>query len=88
MSATTGPILTAGGIVIFNAVVIHERNPRSQTPVLVATLIAAGALNLWERAMPRTATAFAWLALLSTLLVRADPATPSPIESFDRWYRE
>lgn len=88
MSATTGPILTAGGIVIFNAVVIQDRTFRSQTPVVVATFIAAGALSLWERAMPRTATAFAWLALLSTLIVRADPGTPSPIESFDQWYRE
>ncbi len=88
MSATTGPILAAGGVVIFNAVIVHGQTTQSQTPVFVATLIAAGALNLFERAMPRTATAVAWLAFLSTLIVRAHPATPSPIESFDQWYRE
>jgi hypothetical protein len=88
VSATTGPILAAGGVVVFNAVIVHGQTPNSQTPVFVATLIAAGALNLFERAMPRTATAVAWLAFLSTLIVRAHPATPSPIESFDQWYRE
>jgi hypothetical protein len=86
VSASTGPILAAGGIVAFNAVVVVGREPVSQTPVAVATLLAAAGLSLWERAMPRTATAVAWLALAATLLVRVDPATPSPIESFATWY--
>ncbi len=87
VSASTGPILAAGGVVVFNAVVVNLRTPTSQTPVIVATLLAAAGLNLWERAMPRTATAVAWLALVSTLLVRVDANTPSPVESFGRWYR-
>jgi len=88
MAASTGPILAAGGIVIFNQVIVEGRPVHQQNRVVVATLLAAGGLYLWEQAMPRTAVAVAWLALLSTLIVRVDPATPSPIESFDRWYRE
>lgn len=86
MSASTGPVLAAGGIVIFNAVIINNRSPKSQTGVAVAALIAAAGLNLWERAMPRTATAVSWLVLVATLLVRVEPNTPSPVESFGRWY--
>lgn len=86
MSASTGPILAAGGIVIFNAVIVNMKVPQSQTPVAVATLLAAAGLSLFERAMPRTAVALAWLALAGTLLVRVDPSTPSPIESFGAWY--
>ena len=86
MSASTGPMLAAGGVVIFNAVVVNEQTPISQMPVVVATLLAAAGLSLWERAMPRTATAVAWLALIGTLFVRVNPATPSPIESFGAWY--
>jgi hypothetical protein len=86
VSASTGPILAAAGIVAFNAVVVHEKTPMSQTPVFVAAALAAGGLSLWERAMPATATAVAWLALLGVLLVRVDPVTPSPVESFSLWY--
>ena len=86
MSESTGPILAAGGIVIFNAVVVNTKTPSSQTPVFVAALISAAGLSLWERAMPRTAVAVAWLALLATLIVRVDPQTPSPLESFGAWY--
>lgn len=86
MAASTGPILGAAGIVLFNNVVVHMQSTRSQTPVIVGAFIAAGGLALTERAWPRASTAFAWLVLISTLLVRVDPATPAPIESFFDWY--
>lgn len=88
MSATTGPILAAGGIVIFNNVVALSQPIRQQNRVVVGTLLAGAGLYLWEQGMPRTAVAVAWLALLATLIVRVDPATPAPIETFDAWYRK
>jgi hypothetical protein len=86
MAATTGPILGAAGIVLFNQVVVHEKSTRSQTPVVVGGFIAAGGLALTERAWPRASVAIAWLVLISTLIVRVDPFTPAPIESFFDWY--
>ena len=86
MSASTGPLLAAGGIVIFNAVIVQTRPLPTQTRVAVGTVIAAAGFSVFERIMPATATAAAWLVLAATLLVRVDPATPSPIESFFAWY--
>lgn len=88
MAASTGPVLAAGGLVIFNAVIVHGKTPASQTRVMVASFIAAGGLALWERAMPRTAVAVSWLILLSTILVRTTPDVPAPIESFQQWYTQ
>ena len=85
MAASTGPIVVAGALVVGNAVVVHNQPPVSMTSVAVGTLIAAGGLALWEQAMPRTATAIAWLALLSVILVRVRPDVPAPIESFQQW---
>lgn len=86
MAASTGPILAAGGITMFNAIVVHDRSILQERRAIVGALIAAGGLALWEKAMPRTAVALSWLVLLSVLLVRVDPTTPSPIESFQTWY--
>lgn len=94
MSQTTGPILAAGGVVWFNAVIVQGGRVNSEvqggaipTSVLIGTGIAAMGLSLWEHAMPATATAFSWLILLTVLLVRVDPAVPSPLESFAQWYQ-
>ena len=86
MAASTGPIL-AGAIVAGNAIIVQGREPLSQTRVIVGALIAAAGLALAERAFPRTAVALSWVSLLTVLLVRVDPVTPSPVESFDTWYR-
>ncbi len=86
MAATTGPILAAGAVTMFNAIIVHDRTVMQEKKAIVGALIAAGGLALWEKAMPRTATAVSWLVLLSVLLVRVDPTTPSPIESFQTWY--
>ena len=88
MAASTGPVLAAAGIVIFNAIIVNDQPPRSQTRVAVAGLIAAAGLALAERALPRAAVALSWLILASTLLVRVQPAVPSPIESFQTWYNQ
>ncbi len=87
MAASTGPVIAAGGVVVFNAVIIQQKPLLSQQRIIIGAVIAAMGLSLWENAMPRTAVAMSWLILASTLLVRVDPATPSPIESFQQWYR-
>lgn len=87
MGASTGPMLAAGAIVVGNAVIVHNRDPRSQTRVVVATLIGAAGLSLLESGLPRVATALSWLILVGVLLVPVDPQTPAPLESFERWYR-
>ena len=87
MGASTGPMLAAGGIVIGNAVIVHNRDVRSQTRVAVATLIGAAGLALLEAGAPRLATGLSWLILIGVLLVPVDPTTPAPLESFEQWYR-
>lgn len=88
MSGSTGPILAAGALVAGNAIIVQNKPPNSQTKVLVGSLIAVAGLSIWEKAMPRTAVAFSWLVLASTMLVRVDPATPAPLESFQQWYNQ
>jgi len=85
MAASTGPILGAGAVTVFNAVIVQGRLPQTQSKVIVGTLIAAGGLALLEAGFPTTAVTLSWTILLVTLLVRTDPATPSPIESFQQW---
>ena len=84
MAGSLGPILAAGAIVYGNAVIVNGQPAYGpdQSRIIVATLVSAAGLSLMERAMPATATALAWLALASVLLVRVDPKTPSPLESF------
>lgn len=88
MSASTGPIVAAGAITVFNAVIVNERPLPTQARVIVGTAIAAGGLFLLETAVPRAAVAVSWLALAAVLLVRVDPATPSPAESFAAWWNK
>lgn len=88
MAGSTGPILAAGAVVVFNGVIIHAQPPTDHARTAVATLIAAGGLSLLERPFPQLAVALAWLVFVGTLMVRVDPRTPSPIESFAQWYRE
>ena len=86
MAESTGPILAAGALVAGNAIIVNNRDPRSQTPVVVATLVVAAGLALAERPFPAAAVAFAWVTLMTVILVRVDPNTPSPAESFANWY--
>lgn len=86
MSASTGPIVAAGMITVGNAWLVQDKPLSTQSRVVVGTLIAAAGLNLWEHAMPRTAAAVAWLALVAVLMVRVDPLVPSPLESFAEWF--
>jgi hypothetical protein len=86
MSASTGPVVAAGAIVVGNAVIIHNQTIASQSRVIISTGIVAGGLFLAEQVAPQAARAFAWLILLTVLLVRAEPNVPSPAESFATWW--
>lgn len=86
MSASTGPVVAAAAIVIGNAVVIHEQTIASQSRILVSAGVVAGGLFLAEQVAPQAAKTFAWLILVTVLLVRAQPNVPSPLESFAAWW--
>lgn len=88
MSQSTGPILAAGAIVAFNAIVVQGENPVDQTRTLIGTLVAAAGLSLLERPLPGVAVGLAWLALVGVLFVRVDPTTPSPVEAFSIWLQK
>lgn len=86
MARSTGPILAVGGITLFNSVIVHDKTMAENTRVIVGTGIAAASLALLEKLSPELAVGLAWLALVSILFVRVNPAVPSPVESFTKWY--
>jgi hypothetical protein len=43
--------------------------------------------NFAERAFPEGAQMLAWTALLTTLVTRLRPGTPSPVESAVEWWK-
>lgn len=86
MSASTGPILAVGAITLANRVVFNDQPMDWKVPV--ATAIAAVLFSGAERAFGDVAVKLAYLALLSTVFVRVDPAVPSPAESALKWFNE
>lgn len=83
MSRSTGPILAIGGITVANQVLFNNQPMDWRVPV--ATAITAGGFALLEKAWDTGAVALAWLALVTLLLTRIDPNTPSPVESLQRY---
>jgi hypothetical protein len=84
MGASTGPIVATGAIALFNETIVAGKPINLR--IVTGTAIAAGGLVLIERLSPELARGFAWLALLTILLVRIDPAVPAPTEAFNSWY--
>lgn len=82
---STGPILAAGAISAFVAIVVEERPILDAPKIAVATGIAAGGLALLEQLWPDGAVALAWTALVTVLLVRVDPKVPAPAEAVSSW---
>lgn len=80
---TTGPILATGAITLGNQVLVGGKPIDWRIPV--GTGIAAALLALAEHGWPDGAVAISWLALVSVLFVRVDPAVPAPTESFVKW---
>lgn len=86
MARSTGPILAAGSLTLFNDVIVHQRSISQDSRVIVATAVAAGGLALLEHVSEQLAVGISWLALVTVLLVRVDPKTPAPLESFATWW--
>jgi hypothetical protein len=76
-----------GGVTLFNDLIVHNRALPQEAKVVVATGIAAGGFVLLERISPDFAVGLAWLAFTAVLLVRTNPSTPAPVESFLAWYK-
>lgn len=83
MSRTTGPILAIGGITVANRVLFNGEPMDWRIPI--ATGITAMAFSLAERLSEKGAVLLAYVALVSVLFTRLDPAVPSPVESVDKW---
>jgi hypothetical protein len=82
MGASTGPLLAVGGVTMFNQTVLHKQPPNWR--VAAATGFAVAAFALIEKggkAGAGFAKYTAWIALLTVLLARVDPKTPSPVET-------
>lgn len=88
MSASTGPVLAAGAIVLFTDMVVLGRPIGTEAKVIVGTGITALGLFGIEQISPGGATALAYLILVSVLFVRHDPTTKSPAEAFQTWYQQ
>lgn len=86
MAASTGPILGIGALTLANRVVFNDRPMDWKVPI--ATTIAAVLFAGAERAIGQTAVRLAYLALLTSVFVRVDPAVPAPAESALTWFNE
>jgi hypothetical protein len=85
VSRTTGPILALGAITVVNRTVFNDRPMDWRIPI--GTGLAMVGFSLAERAAPDGADVLAWTALLTALLTRLDPHTPSPVESALAWWQ-
>lgn len=83
MAKTTGVAVAIGGITLTNQVLLQNKPVDWRIPI--ATVIGAGMLALAEKVSERAAVTFAYGALVTVLLVRIDPKTPTPIESLNTW---
>lgn len=82
MARSTGVILATGGITLANGVLLNGKPFDVRVPVAtgVAAMLAAGA----ERLSPDLVVGVAWIALVTSLIVRTRSDTPSPAESLVR----
>lgn len=85
MSRTTGPILALGTVTVVNQTVFNDRPMDWRIPI--ATGLAMAGFSFAERAFPDGAQVLAWTALLTTLVTRIEPGTPSPVESAAAWWK-
>lgn len=85
MSGTTGPILALGTITVVNDTVFNDKPMDWRIPI--ATGLAMVGFSLAEKAFPDGAQVLAWTALLTTLVTRIEPGTPSPAESAVTWWK-
>lgn len=85
-SRSLGPAIAITGVTLFNDVIVHGFDIQHEQRVVVAGIIVATSLALFEHVAPDVAVGIAWMGLIGVLLVRTDPKIPSPLESFASWY--
>jgi hypothetical protein len=81
-----GPILAVGAISLGNEVIIHGQKVSMR--IIVGTGLAAMGLSVLEDLIPGLGTGIAWLTLVTVLLVRINPAVPSPVETINDWFKK
>lgn len=85
MSASTGPILAAGGITLANRVIFNERP--MDWRIVLATGLSATMLSLAETIVgPDLPRGIAVAALVALVFTRVDRTVPSPAESALTWF--
>lgn len=83
MTKSTGPILTAGGLTWANQTIFADEIQTNfldvTMKIAVSTALLAGLLYGIEKVSPNVASALAYTALVTTLLVRIG-GKPTPLE--------
>lgn len=83
MARSTGPILAAGAITWVNQTILDEHNPTdlltTTARIGVASGVLAGIFYGLERSTGDVAVGLAWVALVTTLVVRYKNK-PTPLE--------
>lgn len=85
MARSLGPVLMAGGVTMVNQSVFHGQPIDWRVPIGVA--LTAATLALAEKGFPDAAVGLGYLILITTLFVRIDPKTPTPVESALSWWQ-
>lgn len=85
MARSTGIILATGGVTLFNRTILVGEEMDWRVPV--ATGFAAMGFALIEKGNEKFAVGAAWIALLTVLLARIDPKTPSPAENMLKYWK-
>lgn len=85
MARSLGPVLVAGAVTMTNQSVFHGQPVDWRVPIGVG--LTGATLALVERATPAAAVGLAYLILVTTLFVRIDPKTPTPVESALSWWQ-
>lgn len=84
MSTTTGPILATGLITVVNQSVFNSKPVDWRVPI--ATGLLAIGFSFIERISEPIASILAWTTLITTLIARTNPTTPSPVETAVTWW--
>jgi len=87
VSASTGPVIAAGAITLFNDVIVHSQPFSSDLRVAIGTAVVAIGLSGLEHLAPDLAVAFGWMLLVVVLFTRTKAGVPSPAEAFATWYK-
>jgi predicted membrane-bound dolichyl-phosphate-mannose-protein mannosyltransferase len=75
-----------GAITVANRTVFNDQPMDWKVPI--GTAIAAVLFAGMEKAVGRSAVMLAYLALITSVFARVDPAVPSPAESALKWFNE